>query len=204
VPLFARCLVIPCSLSEFPAAWYTERSADWSLVPDFIRSVHGCDVHLGGFALRLNVNIWSPDLRKMTEHRLAKTVPVGRGRFSFCEGSSRREAAKRFGFPSGSWYKWVRNSGVKPWVVRRSRPVKIEQEFIFIAVMDGEERTISHIHGLLRAAGIHFTAEGEGISELCVERADVERAVTLLQAERNAGWMVSVSPFTYLKERGRI
>jgi len=62
--------------------------------------------------------------------------------------------------------------------------------------MDEEERTLKHIHGLLRAAGIHFTYEGEGISELCVERRDAERAARLLQAEREAGWMVSVVPFT--------
>src|SRR5213595_2976896 len=82
-------------------------------------------------------------------------------------------------------------------------PMKKEDEFIFIAVMDAEEKTVSHIHGLLRAAGVRLLAEGEGISALCVGRADVERAVALLQAERSAGWMVSVSPFTYLKERGR-
>ena len=74
--------------------------------------------------------------------------------------------------------------------------MKKEHEFIFVAVMDAEEKTVSHIHGLLRSAGIHFTSEGEGISELLVERADVERAVPLLQAERAAGWMVSVVPFT--------
>jgi hypothetical protein len=79
-----------------------------------------------------------------------------------------------------------------------------EHEFMFVAVMDAEEKTVSHIHGLLRSAGIRFTAEGDGISELCVQRADAERAVSLLQAERVAGWMVSVSPFTYMKERGRV
>ena len=82
--------------------------------------------------------------------------------------------------------------------------VTLEDEFIFVAVMGAEEKTVSHIHGLLRSAGIRFTAEGGGISELCVQRADVERAVSLLQTERTTGWMVSVSPFTYLKERGRI
>jgi hypothetical protein len=50
---------------------------------------------------------------------------------------------------------------------------------------------------LLRSAGIRFTAEGDVISELCVERASAERAVPLLQAERAAGWMVSVVPFIY-------
>lgn len=75
--------------------------------------------------------------------------------------------------------------------------MKTEHEFIFTAVMDAEEKTVSHIHGLLRSAGIRFIAEGEVISELCVERADVERAIPLLQAQRAAGWMVSVTPFTY-------
>ena len=79
-----------------------------------------------------------------------------------------------------------------------------EPEFLFVAVMDAEEKTVSHIHGLLRSAGVRFTAEGEVISELCVQRPDVERAISLLQAERTAGWMVSVSPFTYLRERGRV
>ena len=70
-----------------------------------------------------------------------------------------------------------------------------ELEFVFVAVMDAEEKTVSHIHGVLRSAGVRFTAEGEVISELFVDRADVERAVQLLQDERTAGWMVSVSPF---------
>ena len=72
-----------------------------------------------------------------------------------------------------------------------------EHEFVFVAVMDAEEKTVSHVHDLLRSAGIRFTAEGEVISELCVERAHVERAIPLLQAQRAAGWMVSVTPFTY-------
>src|SRR5262245_30570894 len=76
-------------------------------------------------------------------------------------------------------------------------PVSKEHEFVFVAVIDAEERTVSHIHGLLRSAGIRFTTEGDVISELCVDRADVERAVPLLQAERAAGWMVSVTPFIY-------
>jgi hypothetical protein len=63
-------------------------------------------------------------------------------------------------------------------------------------VMDAEEKTVSHIHGLLRSAGIRFTAEGEVISELLVEEEDVERAIPLLRAERAAGWMISVAPFT--------
>ena len=75
--------------------------------------------------------------------------------------------------------------------------MKKEHEFIFTAVMDAEEKTVSHIHGLLRSAGIRFTAEGDVISELCVAHADFERAVPLLQAERAAGWMVSVTPFVY-------
>ena len=71
-----------------------------------------------------------------------------------------------------------------------------------------------YIHPALRAEGradendertvLQEHAEGEGISELCVQRADVERAVPLLEAERTAGWMVSDSPFSYLKERGRV
>jgi hypothetical protein len=79
-----------------------------------------------------------------------------------------------------------------------------EHEFMFVAVMDAEEKTVSHVHGLLRSAGIRFIAEGDGISELCVHPADAERAVLLLQVQRAAGWMVSVSPFAYLKERGRV
>jgi hypothetical protein len=75
--------------------------------------------------------------------------------------------------------------------------MKKEQEFIFIAVMDAEEKTVLHIHRLLRSARVHFRAEGEVISELCVRPTDVQRAVRLLQAERAAGWMVSVAPFTY-------
>jgi hypothetical protein len=74
--------------------------------------------------------------------------------------------------------------------------VKREPKFIFVAVMDAEEKTVSHIHGLLRSAGIGFTAEGEVISELCVEEVDAERALALLRAERAAGWMISVAPFT--------
>jgi hypothetical protein len=73
--------------------------------------------------------------------------------------------------------------------------VKKEPKFMFVAVMDAEEKTVSHIHGLLRSAGICFTAEGEVISELCVQEADVERAIPLLRAERAAGWMISVAPF---------
>lgn len=75
--------------------------------------------------------------------------------------------------------------------------MKDKHEFIFTAVMDAEEKTVSHVHGLLRSAGIHFTAEGDVISELCVARADFERALPLLQEQRAAGWMVSVTPFIY-------
>jgi hypothetical protein len=74
--------------------------------------------------------------------------------------------------------------------------VKKETKFTFVAVMDAAEKTVSHIHGLLRSAGIRFTAEEEVISELCVEEGDVERAIPLLRAERTAGWMISVTPFT--------
>jgi hypothetical protein len=74
--------------------------------------------------------------------------------------------------------------------------MKSEPKFIFLAVMDAEEKTVSHIHALLCSAGIRFTAEGEVISELCVEEADVARAIPLLRAERTAGWMISVTPFT--------
>ena len=75
--------------------------------------------------------------------------------------------------------------------------MKKEHEFIFTAVMDAEEKTVSHIHELLRSADINFTAEGDVISELCIAHEDFERAVPLLQAERAAGWMVSVTPFVY-------
>jgi hypothetical protein len=81
-------------------------------------------------------------------------------------------------------------------VLGRNSLVNTEPKFIFVAVMDAQEKAVSHIHGLLRSAGIRFTPEGEVISELCIEETDVDRALPLLRAERTAGRMISVTPFT--------
>jgi hypothetical protein len=73
----------------------------------------------------------------------------------------------------------------------------MKDDFILTAVMDAEERTVLHVHQLLRSRGIRFTAEGGVISELCVAREDFERAIPLLQAQRAEGWIISVTPFVY-------
>ena len=66
--------------------------------------------------------------------------------------------------------------------------------FAFVAVMDAEQKIVDHIEGLLRSARIRCSSNGNAISELFVERTHVELAIHLLQAERAAGWPVSVVP----------
>src|SRR5258707_14717882 len=114
-----------------------------------------------GYYLRFFMSLFSSEERQRPNHALQRTRP------SRC-GCNPRPAGRV----------------AELWSLGHIAPVKKEHEFVFIAVMDAEEKTVSHIHRLLRSAGIRFMAEGEGISELCVERADVERAVPLLQQER--------------------
>lgn len=71
---------------------------------------------------------------------------------------------------------------------------QFDRDFFLIAVVGDDEKAPQHVMDVLRKAGIRSVYRSEIILDLYVERTQVARAAELLQAERNAGWMVSVLP----------
>src|SRR5258708_5746958 len=66
-----------------------------------------------------------------------------------------------------------------------------EQKLIFIAVMDAEERTLTHIHSLLRSADLHFTYEGEGFLNFASSAGTLSAPfVCCRQSEPPVGWFL--------------
>ena len=89
---------------------------------------------------------------------------------------------------------WLRDLECKRPVKKKTpEQIQFEREFILAAGMSGDAKTAGHVRQVLQSAGIRCTYEGSVLYALYVDRAQVERALELLRAERAKGWHILFS-----------
>ena len=73
---------------------------------------------------------------------------------------------------------------------KKAEHIEFEREWALVAGISGDQRTMSHVGEVLRAAGIRYGFEGSVVHDVWVERGKAETATALLRGERSKGWQI--------------